>query len=303
MTSHARPDGDAIGSALGTMHLLEAMGKQVTVAFADPIPRPFATLPGAERIVHTLPGEPREVAIVLECDSVPRTGFADLPAGLTVNIDHHHSGVPFAGVNWIDPHCPAVGAMIYDLAVASGLPLSPDMATCLYAAVLTDTVSFTLPSVTAATFDLARHLLESGARAAAVAETVYFLQPESKLRLLGVVLRKLRVAGEVAWSTVTRQDLHETGAGTEDTEGIVQQLIALDGIRAAALLRELPEGTAIRASLRSKGAVDVAQVAESFGGGGHRNASGCTLDGPLDAAAERLHAALEAACALARGAA
>ena len=296
LTSHSRPDGDAIGSTLGLMHLLEGMGKQVVVAFADPIPRPFSSLPGADRIVPRQPAHPLEVAVVLECDSVARTGFDRLSAELTVNIDHHHSGTDFAALNWIDPQAPAVGAMIYELAVASGAPLTPALASCLYAAVLTDTVGFTLPTTTSTTFDLARHLLELGADAASISDAVYFSQPESKLRLLGVALRALRVDGPVAWSAVTRADMEATGAGTEDTEGIVQHLIGVEGIQAAALLREQPDGRTLRASLRSKGSVNVAEVAESFGGGGHRNASGCTVTGPLEEAAQRVEDALQAAC-------
>jgi bifunctional oligoribonuclease and PAP phosphatase NrnA len=299
VTSHARPDGDAVGSALAAMHLLRAMGKRVTVAFADPIPRPFHALPGASEILSDLPAELADVALVLECDSVERTGFASLPGKVLVNIDHHHSGANFAAVNWIDPHAPAVGAMLYDLAVASGAPLTSALAGCLYAAVLTDTVAFTLPSTTAATFDLARHLLELGADAAAISDAVYFSQRESKLRLLGAVLRGLQVNGPVAWATVTRADMDATGAGTEDTEGIVQHIISVEGVQAAALLREQPEGDALRASLRSKGTVNVARVAEDFGGGGHRNASGCTVAGPLEEAARRVEIALQAACHLA----
>lgn len=296
VTSHARPDGDAVGSALATMHWLESMGKQARVCFADPIPRPFASLPGADRILDHLPEETFDVAIVLECDSVQRTGFAHLPARLLVNIDHHQSGANYADVNWIDPESPAVGSMMYDLAVASETPLSPALANCLYTAVLTDTVGFTLPTTTAATFDLARHLLEIGADAGAISDAVYFSQSESKVRLLGAALSHLRVHGPVAWSAVTRADMESTGAGVEDSEGIVQHIIAVEGIRAAALLRELPGGTSLRASLRSKGTVNVAKVAESFGGGGHRNASGCTLDGPLEEAARRMEDALQAAC-------
>ena len=302
VTSHARPDGDAVGSALGAMHLLESMGKRVTVAFADPIPRPFTTLAGADRIVHEQPKAFAEVALVLECDSVERTGFQHLAGTLVVNIDHHHSGTNFAAVNWIDPQAPAVGAMMYDLAVASGAELTPALAGCLYAAVLTDTVGFTLPTITAETFDLARHLLELGADAAAISDSVYFSQSESKLRLLGAALRRLQIHGPVAWSAVTRADMDATGAATEDTEGIVQHLIAVEGVQAAALLRELPDGSHFRASLRSKGAVNVAKVAESFGGGGHRNASGCCVDGLLEEAARKVENALQTACLGTQGA-
>ena len=157
-------------------------------------------------------------------------------------------------------------------------------------------MGFTLPTTTAATFDLARHLLELGANAAAISDAVYFSQRESKVRLLGAALRCMRVNGPVAWSAVTRADMDTTGAGVEDSEGIVQHIIAVEGVRAAALLRELPGGKFLRASLRSKGAVNVARVAEAFGGGGHRNASGCTVAGPLKEAARRMEAALQEAC-------
>ena len=278
------------------MHVLEGLGKSVTVAFADPIPKPFQELPGAERIVSLLPDKGADVVFVLECDSVARTGFPALPPGLLINVDHHQSGTNFAEVNWIDASSPAVGAMIYDLAVASGAELTPALASCLYAAVLTDTVSFTLPSTTARTFDLARHLLELGADAAGISNAVYFSQRESKLRLLGVALQALHVRPPVAWSAVTRADMEATSAGVEDSEGIVQHLIGVEGVQAAALLRELPGGLQLRASLRSKGAVNVAAVAESFGGGGHRNASGCTVTGPLSVAARQVEDALRAAC-------
>ena len=296
VTSHARPDGDAIGSALAAMHLLEGMGKRVVVTFADAIPRAFASLPGASRIQHKQPPEMLDVALVLECDSVERTGFGELAGALLVNIDHHHSGLRYGAVNWIDPQAPAVGAMLYDLAVATGAPLTGAFASCIYAAVLTDTVGFTLPTTTAKTFDLARHLLELGADAAAISDAVYFSQRESKLRLLGSALRGLQITGPVAWTAVTRADMEATGAGTEDTEGIVQHLIGVEGVRAAALLRELPDGLRLRASLRSKGEVNVATVAESFGGGGHRNASGCTVNGPLERATRQLEEALQEAC-------
>src|SRR5580698_6490417 len=159
ITSHARPDGDAIGSALGLMHLLDGMGKRVTVAFADPIPVIYRCLPGVERIQVALPvATPApDAAMLLECDGFERTGFERqafdrMGAGLTINIDHHLSGKTFANFNWIDPEACAVGAMIHDLAVASGSEITADMATCLYTAVLTDTGSFTYPSTVAATF-------------------------------------------------------------------------------------------------------------------------------------------------------
>ena len=296
ITSHARPDGDAVGSSLGLMHLLDAMGKDVTVAFADPIPHAFARLPGVDRVVHTLPAQMPDVAILLECDSVARSGFTHIDARLTVNIDHHLSGRMFADHNWIDPQAAAVGAMIYDMAVVSGLPITPAMATCLYTAVLTDTGSFMYSSTTAATFGLAEHLLESGADADGVTQAVYFSNTPGKLRLLGIALSKMTIEPPIAWSYITLQDMAVAGAVVEDCEGVVNYLIGIAGVSGAAFLRELPGGD-FRLSLRSKDGIDVAAVASRFAGGGHRNASGGTVPGPLPGAAASVLTALRDACA------
>jgi phosphoesterase RecJ-like protein len=175
------------------------------------------------------------------------------------------------------------------------------MASCLYAAVLTDTGAFTFASTDAFTFGLAEHLLERGADSTGIAQSIYFSHPESKVRLLGIALSNLEVDGEVAWTYVTLDDMERTNAIVEDCEGIVNYLISILGVRAAVFLRELPDGNRFRLNLRSKGAVDVAEVAERFGGGGHRNASGCTIDGPITHAApvlvNELHLACRSACA------
>jgi len=298
ITSHARPDGDAIGSAVGLMHLLDALGKDVQVAFADPIPQIYGYLPGVERISHTLPAAPPDAAILLECDSIERSGFHCICAGFTINIDHHKSGRRFAAYNWIDPAAPAVGAMIYELAVASGVPISAALATCLYTAVLTDTGSFTYSATTARTFALAEHLVSSGADAHQIAQSVYFSNPPAKIRVLGLALNNMVLEGEVAHAWITESEMACAGAVPEDCEGVVNYLIGIAGIETAAFLRELPLSGSereYRTSLRSKGSVDVSLVAERFGGGGHCNASGCTLHGPLDAARARVVAELHAA--------
>ena len=296
ITSHARPDGDAIGSSLGAMYLLQAMGKQAVVALADPLPRSFAGLPGADRIVRTQPVMAAEVAVVLECDSVARTGFDHLAAPVTINIDHHRSGVPFATLNWIDPAAAAVGAMLYELAVAAGVTISPEFATCLYTALLTDTVRFTTPSITAETFALAHRLVSLGADAAGVAEAVYHSVRPARLRVLATALTHLQIAGPIAWSAVTVAEIQAAQAEVEDCEDIVNHVIGIEGICAGAFLRQMPDGR-YRVSLRSKGIVDVAEVAERLGGGGHRNASGCTVTGNIAEIASELTRALALACA------
>jgi phosphoesterase RecJ-like protein len=306
VTSHARPDGDAIGSSVALMHLLHALGKQAVVAFADPVPDVYLCLPGVASILTTLPETAPDALIFLECDSLERTGFPRaqfdrMAAATTLNIDHHLSGRPFATFNWIDPTACAVGAMVYDLARASGLPISPAMASCLYAAVLTDTGSFTYSSTNATTFALAEHLLHSGADANAIAQAIYFSHPASKLRLLGTALNNLQLSsptGPIAWSSITLAEMQRAGASVEDSEGVVNYLIAIAGVRAAVLFREFAPSAdrQFRLSLRSKGSLDVARIAESFGGGGHRNASGCTLTGDIASVISRVVEALQAAC-------
>jgi phosphoesterase RecJ-like protein len=277
------------------------MGKSVTVSFADRIPTMYRCLPGIERIIPELPTEIPDVAILLECDSIERTGFDSIDARMIVNIDHHQSGRSFADFNWIDPTACAVGAMVYQLVVASGEEITTEMAGCLYAALLTDTGGFTFACTDASTFGIAEHLLERGADSTGISQSIYFSHPESKVRLLGAALSNLEVDGEVAWTFVTLDDMERSNAIVEDCEGIVNYLISILGVRAAVFLRELPDGNRFRLNLRSKGTVDVAEVAERFGGGGHRNASGCTIDGPITEAApllvNELHLACRSACA------
>ncbi|SEF97878.1 phosphoesterase RecJ domain-containing protein [Bryocella elongata] len=304
ITSHARPDGDAIGTSLAVMHLLDALGKHSVVAFADAIPNTYLTLPGVERIVHALPSAAPEVAVILECDSVERTGFdprsfAAMRPGMVVNIDHHQSGRDYADFNWIDMKACAVAAMIYDLTLAMGIPITCAMATCLYTAVLTDTAAFTHAGTMASTFSLAEHLIQCGADPNGIAQQVYHSNSVGKIRLLGSALSNMQIDGEVAWTLVTEDEMRQAGAQVEDCEGVVNYLIGIAGVRAAAFLREvaLPDNDRhYRLSLRSKGEIDVARVAEELGGGGHRNASGCTLEGPADRATARIVAALQAAC-------
>lgn len=296
ITSHARPDGDAVGSALGVLHLLEALGKKATVCFADPIPAIFNCLPGVERILPSPPQEPVDAAILLECDSIARSGYREIAAFRTLNIDHHQSGRAFADFNWIDPGACAVGALIYELTVAADVRITAEIASCLYAALLTDTGSFTYPSTDASTFAIAQHLMECGAAAGEIAQSIYFSVPPSKIRLLAAALSNMRMEGEVAWSTVSEVEIRQASASVEDCEGLVNYLIGMAGVRAAAFLREVSPGEQFRLSLRSKGYIDVAAVAEKFGGGGHRNASGCTLHGPLQGASDRVVGELQAAC-------
>ena len=293
ITSHARPDGDAIGSVLALAEVLDQLGTEPIVLLADEAPAVYHTLPGIDRIRYA--ADAREIepnlsvpAILLECEGIPRTGLAGLDGRCLINIDHHASGRTFGMLNWIDEQACAVAAMIYRIALAAEVEITPSMATCLYTAVLSDTGSFTYSSTTAETFAMAHDLAAHGANPSQIARDLYFSNPESKIRLLGAALSNLRTDGPLAWSWVTTHDMDRAGAVAEDCEGVVNYLISIAGVESAVFLRELPTLDQYRLSIRSKGKVDVAQIAENFGGGGHRSASGCTLDGPLTVATERI---------------
>ena len=297
VTAHARPDGDAIGSLIACWMMLQRMGKSADMALSDRVPCIYRALPCAAQIRHwsRVEGD-YDTVILLECDGIERTRLDGLENRLLINVDHHTSGRAFAHVNWIDSNACAVAELVYQLAGAAGIEITPDMATCLYPAVLSDTGSFCYEGTDANTFELARNLVHHGADPVLIAQEVYFSNPAAKILLLGAALANLQHDGGLAWLWVTENDMDRTGAAEEDCEGIVNYAIGIRGIEVAVFLRELRDHH-VRLSLRSKGRVNVATIAERFGGGGHENASGCTLDGPLPAARERILQYLRAAMA------
>ncbi len=288
VTSHARPDGDAIGSALALAQVLRRMGKRAEVVMADSVPVIYRSLPHAGSIVHAsqVPG-PFDAAVILECDSLQRTRLSGLESLFQISIDHHASAKPFAHVNWIDCSAVATAELIFRLARAAQVTLTPEMATCLYTAVLTDTGSFGYSPTSACTFELAKYLVEPGADPGKIAQSVYFSAPFSKIKLLGVALSSLQREGAVTWMSVTRNDMERCDALDEDCEGLVNYALGIAGVEVAIFLREAAHER-VRVSIRSKGAVDVAALAEKFGGGGHECAGGFSTAGPVEAAAERV---------------
>ncbi|HWX94593.1 MAG TPA: bifunctional oligoribonuclease/PAP phosphatase NrnA [Terriglobales bacterium] len=288
LTSHARPDGDAIGSALACCQVLRLLGKQADVLMHDPVPRIYQPLPFADRVVQTdrINGN-YEAAIILECDSIQRTRLEGLENQFLINIDHHTSGRQFAQVNWIDPQAIATAEMVYRLAREVGVKISPEIATCLYTALMTDTGSFMFKGTNERTFALARVLALAGADPFQCARNIYFAHSTEKMRLLGAALSNLHREGPLAWIWVTRDQMEHSHAKEEDCEGIVNYALSIQDVEVAAFFRELPDGR-YRVSLRSKGKLNVADIAERFGGGGHECASGCSMDGPLSVAVARM---------------
>lgn len=295
--SHSRPDGDAVGSMLALGMLLEQMGKRPDLVSADRIPAIYRGLPGAEAIRTAMRAHgPYDAVIMLECDGIGRARLRGLEEFFLINIDHHVSGRPYANLNWIDCSAASVGELIHRLVRAAGATVTPEMATCLYTTVLTDTGGFCYGATKASTFALARDLVVAGADPIAIAQEVCFSTQTSKILLLGAALANLNREGYLAWLWVTHQDMVRTCAAEEDCEGIVNFALCISGVEVAVFLRELPDRR-VRLSLRSKGRINVAEIAGRLGGGGHETAAGCTLEGPLPHSLEEILTLLREAVA------
>ena len=287
VTSHARPDGDGIGSALACAQILRHMGKQADVVMHDGVPRIYQSLPFADRVIHSESVPPNDGVIILECDSIKRTLLNGLEDCFLINIDHHATGKNFAQINWIDSSAMATAELIYRMARLAGVPIDADIATCLYTAIMTDTGSFMFEGTNEHTFAVARELVLAGADPAHCARNIYFGHSTAKLRLLGAALANLHRQGSIAWIWVTKDEMERFGAREEDCEGLVNYALSIGDVQVAIFFRELLDAR-WRVSLRSKGEINVATVAEYFGGGGHKCASGCSLDGPMGVAVSRI---------------
>ncbi len=284
LTSHVRPDGDSVGSQLALASALEQLNKHVEIFDADPYPPNYRSLPGIERIRI---GEPVkgdfDALIVLECSNLERAGVEGLNGYPSVNIDHHPVNDSFGVLNWVDPGASAVGEMLFELLAELGTDITNEIATNLYTAILTDTGSFQFSNTTATTFRVASSLVAAGADPAQIAQAVLMSQSEARIRLVGRLLDTLEFdpSRKIAWVRLDRDMFVETGAATNDTEGLVNYPLSVDGVELCAFFREEGPGE-YRVRLRSQGDLNVGRIASGFGGGGHRNAAGATLHGSFD---------------------
>ena len=296
LASHVRPDGDSIGSQLALAHALRALGKTPRIVNRDAPPAYLRTLPGAETIeVARTVDERFDAAVVLECGTLERTEVAGLEHQPVINIDHHAGNAMYGALNWFDPSAAACAEMVHDLIAALGVALTPDIGAALYAGILTDTGSFRHANITARTFETCRNVAACGVDVAALAAAVYQNSSLGKLRLTGRLLNEMRLEarGRVAILRIDEALLRETGCPPDDMEGVINLPLAARDVEAVIMLRA--DDGATRVSLRSKGLVDVRSVAAAFGGGGHRNASGCTLEAPAPDVEVRLLARTVAA--------
>lgn len=285
VVSHVHPDGDAIGATLAAMHMLELLGKTVIAYNRDPVPYNLAFLPGAERMVQSIPQDfDPEVTILLDCGEASRIG-EDFPehgwGGAVAVIDHHKSwDEQLAQVYVRDVSAAATGEVIYRIFVHTGLALTLPLAKALYCCLMTDTGSFRYSSTSRVTLQIAGELLEAGVDAWEMTSHLYESQPLSRMRLLAEVLAtlKLSACGRLAFLRLDRQMFEATGATPEMADGFINFGRSIQGVEVSTQMTQLPDDS-WKISLRSRGNLDVSLLAERLGGGGHRNAAGCTLHG------------------------
>ncbi len=289
LTTHVNADGDGIGSEVGLWHLLQARGVTATIANPTPVPDRFHFLlpAGADRSERAVKEiERADLIVVLDIGDLGRVG--DLGHRVTarsvpvVCIDHHVSpGSLPPGPRLIDPVATATAELVHDLAASLGWPITPACARALYVGILTDTGGFRFSNSTPRALRVAAALLEAGVDPESIYEQVYASAPEGRIRLLAEVLETLVVEPEgMAWVTVPPGALERHGADADDLDGIVEFARSVAGTRLALLFRQLANGR-VKVSLRSRGAVDVAALAQRFGGGGHVKAAGASLEGAM----------------------
>jgi phosphoesterase RecJ-like protein len=277
--SHLRPDGDAYGSTLGLGLCLQAQGKDVRMANGDGLSPQFTFLPGSEqlRTASTLKPEEGRIIISVDCADQKRLGddFTAWGRPADVNIDHHVSNAGYATLNLIDPASPATAQVLYEIIQVLQWPMTAAIAANLYVGLMTDTGSFRYRQTTARTMEIAAELVAAGADPTDLAESCYSSFRAERLLLLREVLNSVHFAAgqRVAWFHLTPEMFTRSGATPLETEGLIEFLSAVRTVEAAFLLEEMGDGLT-RASLRSRGKVDVQRICAVFGGGGHRLAAG-----------------------------
>lgn len=300
--THIGPDGDAIGSCLGLTHLLREQGKLVTPVCADPIPYQVNWLPGVDEIVTQAPADV-DLVVSIDLSAPDRMGDAYAKETLghlpLVNIDHHITNTYFGTVNWVAPEAVAACEMVYHLAQACGYPITPRVATYLLTGLLTDTRGLRTSNVNGRVLRVVTHLVDLGAPLAHIMEMAFNRKPLALIRLWGLALNTLHVEPEgIVWTRITPEMRAAAGYAEENDGRLVSFILAAEEAKVSAVFIQRDNGQ-VNVSLRSRPGYDVAQVAFAFGGGGHPQAAGATLDGPLPEVEARV---LEALRAVVRGA-
>jgi phosphoesterase RecJ-like protein len=282
--THVGPDGDALGALTAMGQMLITEGKQTTMVVDSPIPPRFAYLPLIRDVQSKLDADATfDLIIALDCGDELRMGnpFEQLKyKPPIINIDHHITNTNFGTINWIDPKATSTTEMLYELFVALGVDLTPDMATSLLTGLVTDTLGFRTPNVTANTLKISGELVEAGAVLSTITMQTLNLQPLSTARLWQVGLNHMKLEDGLMWTTISREERARAGHKGDSSSGLVNFLADVDRAAIGVVLLEMDDGS-IRVGFRCQPPYDVSGLATELGGGGHPQASGCTLEGPL----------------------
>ena len=292
LTAHEGPDGDALGSLLGMHHLLGRLGKDSVMFMAAkefPLPVEYRFLP-LEEVFHEAPADMADRTVIyLDCGNVDRVpvDFLSNGANFRINIDHHHDNTLFGDVNLVETGASSTAEIVYELAKALGVEITPEIASALYVGLITDTGKFMYENTNAHTHRIAAELIDAGVPVDETYRRLYEHVPIEKLRLLSRALDGIQryCDDRLVVAYITDADYEASGAGEEMTEGIIDHLRSVEGSMVAALVRDLGDrGSAARkASLRSSGGeIDVSAMARQHGGGGHKRAAGFSTDLELD---------------------
>jgi phosphoesterase RecJ-like protein len=288
LTAHEGPDGDALGSLLGLHKVLTQLGKDSVMFMAAkefPLPIEYRFLP-LEEVFHEPPADMADRTVVfLDCGNIDRMPVEWLTAGGNdvINIDHHHDNTRFGDINLVEVGASCTAEIVYDLARLLGAKITPEIAAALYVGLITDTGKFMYENTNAHTHRVAADLIDAGVDVDDTYRRLYEHVPIEKLRLVSRALDRIdsHCDGRLAISYITTADYEATGAGEEMTEGLIDHLRSIDGVKVAAVIRDLGNrGRAARkVSLRSSaGEVDVSAIARMNGGGGHKRAAGFSTD-------------------------
>lgn len=292
--THVNPDGDAVGASLGVWHALGALGKQRTVMLTPPVPIYAQWLPGADQILFYQSGmslPPVDLAILVDTAHLTRIGpiYDDHVATLTtvpvIVIDHHVTNDGGATLNLIDPDAASTCDLLYRLLCAMGVPVDSTIATCLLLGLITDTQSFQTSATRPASLRTAAALLEAGADHGQIIRAVYYGLPANSAALMGRALAGLRCEDGVVWTTVDKGMFAETGAEEEAADEVIRVLQRIGEAQVMALFKERHNGTT-KVSLRARAPLNIAEIAQRWGGGGHAQAAGANVSvTPAEAAA------------------
>jgi phosphoesterase RecJ-like protein len=288
--AHIMPDGDCLGSALGLTWALRKMGKTVTVTCPDHVSSSFEYLTGFAELGPKVPTN-EQLLVYVDGSSADRFGaaydtkyFDNRPVMV---IDHHVTNELFAPMNYVDTHAASTAEIIHRIVVALGIKIDQPIAQCLLTGVITDTLGFRTASTTVETLRTATSLMEAGASIPDIVERSFNQVPLPNLRLRGRVFSEAKLDGVILWAEVSQKLARELGVNGNGTGGIINQLLSVDTAKIAVLLVEKESGK-IDVGFRSRVGYDVSIIAARLGGGGHKQASGALIDGPLTTARERV---------------